>query len=533
VTYRPMAAQDVAAVAALESETFPEPHEAWSPPMVLDELAHRDRSCWVALLGGEIVGYVSGQIFAGQLSVLRIAVVRRARRAGIASGLLSRLIEDARSLGASEIILEVRESNAAAQALYGHFGLAEIARRPRYYSPLNGSKSAADREDAIVMSGPLPLAGSIVGGNSLADTPQSVPATPCILAIETSCDETAAAVVAGDGSLLADVIASQVDFHHRFGGVVPEIASRKHTEAISAVVEQALADAAVSLEQLDAIAVTYAPGLIGALVVGVAYAKGLSWATGKPLILVNHLEGHIYANKLASVDELASVDRLTSADRLKRVDRLTPPFVTALLSGGTTMLVHVRDWGDYQIMGQTLDDAVGEAFDKVAKALGLGYPGGPAIAKLAETGRPDAIDFPRALLHNHGYDFSLSGLKTAVITWLREQIAQGIKFKPEDVAASFQVAVIEVQVAKALAACREAGVSCFCVGGGVAANRALRAAYEQAMKLHGITVIYPPMIACTDNAAMIGLVALQRYAQGSFAALDADAQANANLELPY
>jgi N6-L-threonylcarbamoyladenine synthase len=399
---------------------------------------------------------------------------------------------------------------------------------------------------------------------------------PYILAIETSCDETAAAVIAGDGTLLANVIASQVDFHHRFGGVVPEIASRKHTEAIAAVVEQALWEANTPLAALDAIAVTYAPGLIGALVVGVAYAKGLSWAASLPLIFVNHLEGHIYANKLTTglppAPPASPAPTATSARAEWRAERkeqkaktgepkaqpdagggnraellpkdadeqplphsLRPPFVVALLSGGTTMLVNVRDWGDYRIMGRTLDDAVGEAFDKVAKALGLGYPGGPAIARLAEKGDPAAIDFPRVLLNSHGYDFSLSGLKTAVITWIRQQLADDAAAALNlcDIAASFQQAVIDVQAAKALAACQEADVSSFCIGGGVAANRALRAAYEQTLSSHGIQVFYPPAIACTDNAAMIALVALDRYAQGRFATLASDAQANASLEEPY
>jgi N6-L-threonylcarbamoyladenine synthase len=334
-----------------------------------------------------------------------------------------------------------------------------------------------------------------------------------LLAIETSCDETAAAVIAGDGQLQSNIIASQVDFHARFGGVVPEIASRKHTEAIVGVVDAALEAAGRTYTSCDAIAVTYAPGLIGALVVGVAFAKGLSWAAGLPLIVVNHLEGHIYANRLS--------------------EALEPPFVIALLSGGHTMLVHVRDWGNYQVLGQTLDDAVGEAFDKVAKALGLGYPGGPIIGRLAAEGNPAAIEFPRALLHSGDLAFSLSGLKTAVLTYIRQEQAAGRELDVPDVAASFQQAIIDVQVAKALKALEQTGAKTFALGGGVAANQALRQAYTQALEARGIRVICPPQLACTDNAAMIALVALDRYRAAHFASLDIDAQATSNLEEPY
>jgi N6-L-threonylcarbamoyladenine synthase len=344
-----------------------------------------------------------------------------------------------------------------------------------------------------------------------------VPTTPCILAIETSCDETAAAVIDGDGILLSNVVSSQISSHARFGGVVPEIASRKHTENICQVVETALTYAGEQGKlpaPIDAIAVTYAPGLVGALVVGVAFAKGMAWAADLPLIVVNHLEGHIYANRL----EGASI---------------ASPFVIALLSGGHTMLVHVRAWGDYTVLGQTLDDAVGEAFDKVAKALGLGYPGGPVISKLAAQGDPKAIDFPRALLYSHDLQFSLSGLKTAVVTYVREQVAAGAKLSLPDVAASFEAAVIDVQVAKAKDALAQTGAKTFAIGGGVAANKALRRAYIQALEPLGINVVVPPALACTDNAAMIARVALDRYAAQKFAPLSIDAHPRANLAEDY
>ena len=263
-------------------------------------------------------------------------------------------------------------------------------------------------------------------------------------------------------------------------------------------------------DELSAVAVTQGPGLVGALVVGIAFAKGLAWSVDRPLVCVNHLEGHLYANLFETPD-------------------LEPPFVASLLSGGHTMLVHVRAWGDYQVLGETLDDAVGEAFDKVAKALGLGYPGGPVISRLAEKGNPRAIDFPRAMMHSHDYRFSLSGLKTAVITYIRDENAAGRPVNLPDLAASFEAAVIDVQVSKALKAVRACGVRDFCAGGGVSANPALRAAYQEAFGRRGVRVTLPPLSACTDNAAMIALVAKDKFERGEFAGLDADADPNMEL----
>ncbi|MCL2529285.1 MAG: tRNA (adenosine(37)-N6)-threonylcarbamoyltransferase complex transferase subunit TsaD, partial [Coriobacteriia bacterium] len=359
-------------------------------------------------------------------------------------------------------------------------------------------------------------------------TPSLCSKAPLILAIESSCDETAAALINGKGELLSNVIASQENFHARFGGVVPEIASRKHTEAIYPTVMEAMEG--WSWQDLDAIAVTYAPGLVGALVVGLAFAKGLSWATDTPLIKVDHMEGHIYANKFARAEETGTAP----SPHTYHIDEedLQPPFIIALLSGGNTLLVSVKNWGEYEVLGETLDDAVGEAYDKVAKALGLGYPGGPAIARLAAEGNPEALAFPRALMHSGDYRFSLSGLKTAVLTAIREQQAAGT-LNPKDISASFEQAVIEVQVAKALKACLSLGVDTFCIGGGVAANRALRKAYQEAMEPQGIRVKFPPALACTDNAAMIAAVALDRYTQGKFADLSEDAAAQSSLENPY
>jgi N6-L-threonylcarbamoyladenine synthase len=580
VAYRPMAAGDLDQVCALEQQAFPAgtstSGECWTRTLFADELTRGDRAWWVACMDDQVIGFAGAWVVDGTLQILDLAVARECRRKGIARRLLDRLMTDGRALGAVTATLEVRESNEEARALYASLGFEHAGVRPQYYAPLAplapltdgtggiGSIGAtgSTRESAVIMTRALKegeVASACISdckaSASLADavsalasapTPLSAPtpspaptpasasapspaptAPPVILAIETSCDETAAAVIDGGAHLLSNVIASQVDFHARFGGVVPEIASRKHTESIVGVVDTAMEQAGFTdWQALDALAVTYAPGLIGALVVGVAFAKGLAWATGLPLIRVNHLEGHIYANRFASGD----ADRAAAA---ALVAPLAPPFIISLLSGGHTMLVHVRDWGAYRVLGQTLDDAVGEAFDKVAKALGLGYPGGPVISRLAEQGDPRAIDFPRALLHSHDYRFSLSGLKTAVITFIKaEQEAK----RPLDIpaiAASFQQAVIDVQVAKALEALEETGCTTFCIGGGVAANHALREACRAAMEARGIRVIVPPSAACTDNAAMIAYVALDRFHKARFMNLDDDACAQIDLESQY
>ncbi len=330
---------------------------------------------------------------------------------------------------------------------------------------------------------------------------------PFILAIESSCDETAAAVIDGERAILADCIASQIDFHKRFGGVVPEIASRKHTEAIVPTVMYTMEQAGLNFSELSAIACTIGPGLVGALVVGVAFAKGLCFATGLPFIGVNHLEGHLYANRYVD-------------------PALEPPFVALLVSGGHTMLVHVKDWGDYAVLGSTLDDAVGEAFDKVAKALELGYPGGPILSKLARDGDAKAINFPRAMMHSGDLQFSLSGLKTAVITYINEQRKAGMDIDIPNLAASFTAAIVDVLVAKSLDACKQAGVDVLCIGGGVAANPDLREALKNELGKRGIRVVMPELSDCADNASMIASVGLDLFEAGERTGLDADPQAH-------
>ncbi len=518
VSYRPLDQACAAEVAQLESSAMGT--DAWAAHLVEDELSHKDRTWWVAEVDGVFAGYAGGMVVDGDLQILKVAVKPTFRRRGIARELVSRIADDARNLGAHSCSLEVRAGNTGAQAFYAQLGLKSIGVRPRYYS---------DREDAVIMQGPLPVRVRDVAGMQLqhheagasGDGPE-VQRGPYILAIESSCDETAAAVVDGEGALLSDVVASQIDFHSRFGGVVPEIASRKHIEAICGVCDEALRTAGngcgktsqFGWRDLSAVAVTYAPGLVGALVVGVAFAKGAAWALDVPFIGVNHLEGHLYANKIGAQD-------------------FEPPAVVSLVSGGNTMLVHMRGWGDYVTLGTTIDDAVGEAFDKVAKALGLGYPGGPVISKMAALGDSAAIDFPRAMLHSHDLRFSLSGLKTAVVNYINKERQAGRELRIPDIAASFQQAVVDVQVAKAKTALQQTGAKTFCLGGGVAANPTLRAAYEKLCRKMGVRLVMPPLSSCGDNAGMIALVALDRYRQGRFFDLSADAYAHADLDEPY
>jgi N6-L-threonylcarbamoyladenine synthase len=334
--------------------------------------------------------------------------------------------------------------------------------------------------------------------------------TETILAIETSCDETAAAVVRGGNEVLGNALATQIDLHARFGGVVPEIASRSHQEVINLIIDESLTEAGISLEEVDAIAVTQGPGLPGALIVGMATAKALAYGLGKPLIGVNHLEGHLFANRLAHPD-------------------LEPPFVALVVSGGHTLLVYCTDWGNYLTLGQTLDDAAGEAFDKVASYLGLGYPGGPILERLAREGNPEAVRFPRAMIKTEDYDFSLSGLKTAVLYHVTKSKAAGHVINIPDIAAAFQAAVIDVQIYKTLRAARERDTDTIVLAGGVAANKALRDRLGEAAVKEGRKLVFPSFDLCTDNAAMIGAAARRQWLARDFLPLDAESQPNLKL----
>ena len=526
--FRPMSVNDLKGVSKLEALTYAgTAHTPWSEKSFYEELTRPDRSWWLAHDRGTPVGVAGGRLAGAEFEIEEVVVDGQRRREGIASKLVERVAYDAQMLGAHTVVLEVAENNETAQKLYEYLGFEKTGARPGYYAP---------DVAALLMKVDLPLTTQTVFATRNPEPQASIRPWPLVaakrsdktkaalsaagdlvLAIESSCDETAMAIIDSHGVICSNVVATQIDFHARFGGVVPEIASRKHTEAIVGLFEETLAragehfgcDTLISSD-LSAVGVTAGPGLVGALVVGVAFAKGLCVSTNLPLIAVHHLEGHLLANLFETPD-------------------LTPPFIASLVSGGNTMLVHVRAWGEYVILGTTIDDAVGEAFDKVAKALGLGYPGGPVISKLAAQGNPKAIRFPRAMLHSGDYSFSLSGLKTAVITYIEAENRAGRAINLPDLAASFEQAVVDVQVAKAVRAVEETGVHDFCVGGGVAANPALRAAYKEAFGKRGVRVTVPPMSVCGDNAAMIAVAALRSYRAQNFSPLTLDANPNAPL----
>lgn len=331
-----------------------------------------------------------------------------------------------------------------------------------------------------------------------------------ILAIESSCDETAASVVRNGREVLSNVISSQIALHTQFGGVVPEIASRKHIEKINQVITQALDDAKVTLDDITAIGVTYGPGLVGALLVGVAEAKAIAYAAKKPLVGVHHIEGHVSANYIEHPD-------------------LEPPFVCLIVSGGHTHLVIVKDYGEFEIIGRTRDDAAGEAFDKVARAVGLGYPGGPKVDKTAKEGNPHAIEFPRAKVEGAPYDFSFSGLKSATLNYINHARMTGEEINVPDLVASFQNAVVEALVSRGVLAAKEYGYDRLAIAGGVASNSALRAAMQEACDKEGIRFYHPSPIFCTDNAAMIGVAAYYEYMKGTRHGWDLNAVPNLKL----
>ncbi|WP_297422652.1 tRNA (adenosine(37)-N6)-threonylcarbamoyltransferase complex transferase subunit TsaD [Clostridium sp.] len=331
-----------------------------------------------------------------------------------------------------------------------------------------------------------------------------------ILAIESSCDETSAAVVVNGRDVLSNVIASQIETHKKFGGVVPEVASRMHIEVIDSVVKAALEEAEVTLGDIDAIGVTYGPGLVGALLVGLQYAKGLALGSQKPLIGVNHIQGHISANFIEHKD-------------------LKPPFVSLVVSGGHTFIVHVKGYRDFEVIGQTRDDAAGEAYDKVARALELGYPGGPKIDNLAKEGNEDAIDFPRAKFQEDTLDFSFSGVKSAVLNYLNKARMKDIEINKADIAASFQKAIVDVLKTNLFLTCERRGVKKIAVAGGVASNSYLREILKKEGKKKEIEILFPSPILCTDNAAMIGSAAYFNYQEGVISNLDINARPNLKL----
>lgn len=332
-----------------------------------------------------------------------------------------------------------------------------------------------------------------------------------ILGIESSCDETAAAVVKNGREILSNVINTQIALHKKFGGVVPEVASRRHIETIDDVIDGALRDADMTFDDIDAIAVTYGPGLIGALLVGVSSAKALAYALDKPLVPVHHIKGHISANFAAHKE-------------------LEPPFICLVASGGHSHIVDVKGYTDFEVMGRTRDDAAGEAFDKIARVLGLGYPGGPLIDKLAKEGNPDAVKFPRVKMDGESLDFSFSGVKTAVINYLHKLDQNGEEYNKADIAASFQAAVTDALCTHTIEAAKRRNRKTIALAGGVASNSALRREMTEQAGKHGISVIYPPPVLCTDNAAMIACAGYYGYLEKNFADMTLNAVAALPLE---
>ena len=453
-------------------------NDSWLEETMRFELLADHTRYFVLLEEDKLLGYAGLSKIPGseQADVQTVAVSPEFRGRGFGRKLMDRLLAEAKTLKATDIFLEVRADNLPAQNLYETLGFEHIDTRKRYYQP--------DNVDAWIMRARM--------------TPSNN-TEPIVLGIESSCDETGIGIVRGN-TLLANVISSSMDQHARFGGVVPEIAARAHLEALQPTLNQALHDAKVSMQDIDAIAVTNGPGLAGALMVGVGAAKALAVASGKPIYAVNHLVGHVGVDVLEGDLEL--------------------PTIALLVSGGHTSLLLVRDLlDDVTLLGETIDDAAGEAFDKVARLLGLSYPGGPAIDKAAASGDPKAIRFPRGLtlpkdMEKHRYDFSFSGLKTAVARWVEVAEAKGEDFSMADVAASFREAVADVLTAKAIAACNDHGIKRLLLGGGVVANARLRELASERCAANGIELRIPALSLCTDNGAMIAALGAQLVLAG-------------------
>jgi N6-L-threonylcarbamoyladenine synthase len=468
---------DLPEIMKLETASFA--NDAWPEETFRSELGAHHTFYILALEGNELVGYAGLSKLPGsdQADIQTIAVREDKRGLGIGRLLMNSLTQQATDLDAKEIFLEVRADNSVAQKLYKIFGFKQIGTRKKYYQP--------DGVDAFIMKTDLKLKKN---------------KEPIVLGIETSCDETGVGIVRGN-TLLANIISSSMDKHAIFGGVVPEIAARAHLEALTPVLDEALEKANLTLDDIDAIAVTNGPGLAGALMVGVGAAKALSVATGKPIYAVNHLVGHV------------------GADILDRGELQTPT-IALLVSGGHTSLLLVRDLlNDVELLGETIDDAAGEAFDKVARVLGLSYPGGPEIDRVAKEGNPAAIRFPRGLtlpkdMEKHRYDFSFSGLKTAVARHVELAESKNEEISIADVAASFREAVVDVLIKKAVSACKELGVPRLLLGGGVVANARLREVAKEQCEANGIELRIPPFSLCTDNGAMIAILGAQLIMAG-------------------
>lgn len=504
VTVRPVELSDAAAMAALENESFDS--DAWSEKSFVSDISSDGRIWLKAVAGDMLVGYVGASYSGDTADVLKICVSQNCRKQGIGKKLMHSAFELLRNLGVSTALLEVRESNLPAQALYSSLGFEKVCIRKSFYGNENGITFSVD------ITNFANIEDFVVAESATFEDEQR----PLIFAIESSCDETAGAIVDGSCDVLSSVVSSSAKFHARFGGVVPEIASRKHIEVISQVAQETLRLANMqNYDEIDAIAVTTHPGLVGSLVVGQAFAKGVAWAANKPLVFIDHLEGHLFANKLCDGE-------------------IKMPCLASLISGGNTTLVLVKDWGDYEVVGGTIDDAVGEAFDKIARAMGLPYPGGPEISALAKDGIAANVELPRPLLHSHDLRMSLSGLKTAVvleIERLKSENPDGQLTRQNmcDVCASFEQSICDVQVAKVTEAIKTYHAKTFCFGGGVAANRALRAAFAKLCDDMHVKFCVAPNDVCGDNAVMIGLAAQFEFEQGNAGSLDGDVSSRSPL----
>jgi N6-L-threonylcarbamoyladenine synthase len=495
VLLREMRACDLEAVAAIESASFSDP---WSPRMLAEEL--RQELAWkqVAVTpAGEVVGYLFGRRYPDVWHLMDLAVAEGFRRQGIGRRLVEQFLQAAAEADRA-VVLEVRPGNTAALALYSQLGFVQIGVRRGYYRDTG--------EDALVLEREVRREGGLTVARAHGEEQVKAKSKP-LLALESSCDDTAAAVLDPTGKVLSSVVHSQDSIHERYGGVVPEAASRAHVERMSVVVQEALRQAEVWLDDLGGVAVTVGPGLIGALLVGVQTAKTIAWSRRLPLHPVNHLHGHLAAVWLA--------------------DPEAPfPMVILVASGGHTLLVRADDRCSFRLLGQTLDDAAGEAFDKGARLLGLGYPGGKELDLLAETGDPKAFAFPIGLHRSRRPDFSFSGVKTALYYLLRDMGAEDRKRRAADVAASYRAAVVQALVDKSVQTARRERVRTLGVAGGVAANSLLRLRLRQEGEGLGLHVVVPPLAYCTDNAAMIGAAALAGPALHYPDYLDLDASAS-------
>lgn len=471
---------DIEDIARLEPIIFQDP---WSEEMVRSDVTNRISTYIIAEIEKEkgqreIAGYIGYWLIQHECQINNVAVIPHFQRRGIGGAMLSEVLKETEEKGACEWILEVRKNNLPAITIYEKHGFIKIGIRGNYYE--NG-------EDAIIMKRTRTEDKGLI-----------------VLAIESSCDETCAAVVRSGREVLSNIISSQIEIHTQYGGVVPEIASRHHLTNINGVIGKALSDAKCNFEDVNLIAVTNGPGLIGALVIGVAAAKGISLATGIPLIGVNHMYGHISGNFITYPE-------------------LEPPFICLIVSGGHTSLVKMTGYTHAEVLGSTRDDAVGEAYDKVARVIGLGYPGGPKIDNVAREGNPEAIYFKRVYLEKDSLDFSFSGIKTAVLNYVSQERQAGRKLEIPDIAAGFQEAVVEVLVEKSVSAVKKSGEDKLVLAGGVAANSRLRKAFTERCESDGIKLYLPELGLCTDNAAMIASAAYYKYLESGHDDLQLDA----------